>query len=161
VGICISAQDATVRNNRADGTGNGMTLVDAFRRGIEPLPDRARVYNNTLYRGDSGALTACIIEAGSGSRVFNNLVSNPAGTAVPYVANVAVTAGNNLSLASPGFVGTDPYAASFLQLAPASPAIDKGAAVPVYDDCASLPRPVDGDGTGGAQYDVGASEMRQ
>ena len=166
VGFPISAQDVTVRNNTGDGTSSGMTLVVFFRRGMEPAPDRARVYNNTIYRGDAGTVTCCRIRAGTGSRVVNNFAANADGSAIAFSSTVQVTHDNNFTSTSPAFRSMDPYSSNFLELtANSTDAIDKGDRVPVYDDfmgpvfedLVNLPRPFSFEGE--FVYDVGAYEL--
>ncbi len=158
-GFHISARDVTIRNNVADATGAGnFKLVSVFRWGIEPTPQRIHVYNNTAYRSDGGGnLVGCTITEGSGHEIFNMLVSAPNGSAAAVGTVVGTITGNNFSFDNPLFVS--PSSLDF-RLQSGSPAIDAGAALPtVFEDMLGVLRPVDGDGSQSAEYDVGAFEF--
>jgi hypothetical protein len=165
LGFQIAAQDVTLRNNVGDLTGTSADqLIGVGQRGIEPPPDRVKIYQNSVYAGDvypgpgGRSLTVASVSDGTGGRVYNNLASAPRDTAVlPRVA-AGNTAGSNLVLADPKFSSTDPYAGNFLSIAAGSGVIDVGAAVPVFDDLAGNRRPQIGSGTG-LRFDVGAYEF--
>jgi hypothetical protein len=84
VGLILAARNVCIRNNVFIATGV-MPWYDAivmFKRSLAPAPDNVRVYNNTLYRGDTGtAITFCNISAdSSNTQVMNNVLCAPSST---------------------------------------------------------------------------------
>jgi hypothetical protein len=153
--------------------------------GLRPTSwvDQIFVYNNTQYtyhsgtysnpdilvqhRTTTGSLTAInnLLSTGNGSyshvvdmdaagtNTYNNnmIYAPPAGSSLnnPYVG------ANGVVQKDPMFVSTDPTNPSAFQLSPGSPAINAGAAVPVYGDFTGVVRPQ------GSGWDIGASEFLQ
>lgn len=156
--LVISAQDVVVRDNVFDrGTDN--LCIEVTQRGIEPAPARVAILNNTCYsaeapkllytRGDTTDVTA-----------FNNLIAGPLATEGAFDAAGLAAHGGNLVTAKPGFVVDRPGAdGRNYQLTAASPAVDTADGTNVSPwDYSSRPRPVDGNGSGTAEGDVGAYE---
>jgi hypothetical protein len=153
IGIRISGQNVLARNNIGDLTGASgeAKLVGVTRWGIEPPPTGARLFNNNVFRADNGF--AKLLDATWGDTlIYNNIAWAASG-------NVTLGGGsgsfsNNLTT-NPRWV--NPAAGDF-RLQSNSPAIDTGRVVPVLDDYLQGVRPVDGNGSGGAQFDIGAVE---
>jgi len=154
----ISAQDITVRNNIFDGTGSSKwyQAVGIERRGVEPAPTNIRVFNNTVYKSDSGTeFWICnVSSAASNVTVKNNLGCAPN---IPTKGAVTGTCpglviGNNLVTNTPGFVNAS---SGDFRIASGSPAIDAGTPLNwVRTDFAHTSRPQR------SQYDLGAYEYR-
>jgi hypothetical protein len=91
----------------------------------------------------------------SQTTVRNNLGSAPNGEMIGD-GGTALVADFNLFSNAPGFVNAG---ARDFRLAPGSPAIDAGVALPhVLEDIQGTRRPVNGDGRLGAEQDLGANE---
>jgi len=154
----------TVRNNVLDGTASSKyyTGIVVTRRGVEPPPYGVEVYHNTIVRRDGTAADERIgIEVGGTARatvVKNYLVSFPAAPGSLLIANSSPDLGSSHTLmtATAGFIDpddADPLGRDF-SLLPSSAALNKGIAVPVYDDFSGQPRPVTG------SRDLGAFERQ-
>ncbi|MEK6677053.1 MAG: PKD domain-containing protein [Planctomycetota bacterium] len=151
----------TVRNNVFDGTGGpagGVSAVRLAQRGIEPAPIGYNVFNNTMYRSDSGDLVGVDINSvAQNTQVKNNLVSAP-NSSVMTGGGQGLIADHNVLSGNPAF--TNPAAGDF-SLRTGSVAIDAGANLSsVLFDYQGGQRPYDGNGTGGPQWDAGAFEFR-
>lgn len=149
----INAQDVTFRNNVASYTGTSLTpsLVQVTRWGIEPDPTGARIFNNSVYRADSGSVKL-LSSAWSDTLVYNNIVYASSGT--PTVSGSSGVLADNLTQ-NP--MWENPGSGDF-HLKVGSAAIDHGRSVTVTDDFYGNPRPANGDGSGGAEFDIGACE---
>ncbi|MEZ4626541.1 MAG: choice-of-anchor Q domain-containing protein, partial [Thermomicrobiales bacterium] len=117
----------------------------------EPPPTGARVYNNSVYRSDSGGVR--LLDASRSDKlIYNNISYSPAGGAI--IGGTAGSYGANMTQ-NPLWV--NPGAGDF-HLQSGSPAIDAGVTGPVFDDWDGTTRPVNGDGANGAEYDIGPYE---
>jgi hypothetical protein len=145
-----------VRNNLFNLTGaSGQTGIVVEQRGIEPPPANVHVYNNTFYSNSTGSFSPIRFTEGTGMVAKNNLGYAPLSTSRDMVSGSAVIANNTSDagiLVSPGFLDPTPVVPAEFGLGAASPAIDAGAAVPVFSDFFRHDRP-----QGGA-LDLGASE---
>ena len=153
--LLVSAQDVVVRGNvinRADGT----LCMEVAPRGVEPPPARVTIENNTCYSTSNAKLL--LVTDTTDLTVFNNLVAGPKVTSSSVPSGTGTA--KNLALTSAGLAASSP-GDDWRDYVPTagSPVIDAG------DDSAFCPwdfsgrgRPVDGDGSKGAQGDVGALE---
>ncbi len=164
VALHIVGRNVTVRNNIFNGTGSGSdyTAIEILSEGRQPAPLGVAVYNNTIYRSDNtsgnGRYGIIIRKTARQSIVKNNLIAFP-NSRVPKTAisnsSSDLIEQNNLLTETPGFLDPDnrnPLRANF-NLQPASPAINAGADVPVYEDIDNNSRP-------NGKYDIGAHERR-
>ena len=76
--------NVTIRNSLFDGSSSG-SLIGAIgiqRRGIEPMPNAIRVYNNTFYNNRSGGGFVAVLATSAATDVTikNNLAYVPNGT---------------------------------------------------------------------------------
>jgi hypothetical protein len=153
----ISASESTFRNNIFDLTGAAWhTGISISRRGIEPVPNNDRVYNNTIYSGSSGDFNGVDIGNATNTHVQNNLGSAPAATYTPVMVSGTATQSNNLLNNSPSalFVSATPSTpANFALKSGTNPARDTGiSSVPVLKDFFGTSRPQNG------AIDIGATE---
>jgi len=157
--LCVWASDVTVRNNIFD-VSLASTCISVTPRGIEPPPARVHVYNNTGYSASPSLVLRFVRIASSASAtvVRNNLAAAPNQTSAVLLGGTGtgLVESNNLLTRSPGFVTQAPVAPPDFRLATGSPAINAGAAAPVFDDFGGGARPLDGGGAGG--WDIGAWE---
>ena len=154
--LMVWAQDITVRNNLFNLTGAaGQTGMMVERRGVEPAPANVHVYNNTFYSNSIGSFRPIQFVLGAGMVAKNNLGYAPLSTSRTMVSGSAIVERNTTNagiLLSPGFLGLTPVAPVDFVLGALSPAINAGAAVPVFSDFYRHDRP-----QGGA-LDLGAAE---
>jgi hypothetical protein len=151
----FSAQNVTARNNIGDMTGTTYTgkLFSVTRWGVEPSPTGARLFNNAVYRNDTG--TAMLTEAVlSDTLTYNNL----AWSASSGKVTIGVTNGNSLNNLTSNPLWASPAGGNF-RLQAGSPAIDAGRPAVVFDDYTGTGRPLDGDARNGAAMDVGPFEF--
>lgn len=156
----LEGPDVIVRNCLFFVTG-GVATCDAIvvsKTDTGPAPNRIRVYNCTVYRGDAGGETEGVVfesPGGTSHEVFNLLVSADQSTEVKLVQNddgaASWTGDGNLITTASDFV--DP-ANEDLRLASGAAAVDAGVDTSPYvrDDYDGTSRPQ------GAAYDVGAFE---
>jgi len=160
--ILYGVQDFTVRNNLFDLTGAGNHAgIRVERRGVEPLPTRIGIVNNTFFSNDSGNdFTAVRLDStATNTTVKNNLVYAPSHTSPIVLSNSGdnTTASNNSTNAQaksilPNFVSGSPSIPQDFKLQADSYAINAGAPVPVFSDLFRVRRPQDG------TIDIGAAE---
>ena len=154
--LTLWAQDVTVRNNLFNLTGaSGQTGMVVEQRGIEPPPANVHVYNNTFYSNSTGSFSPIRFTEGAGMVAKNNLGYAPNSTSRDMVSGTAVIENNTTDagiLVSPRFLSPTPVVPVDFVLGAGSPAIDAGAAVPVFSDFFRHDRP-----QGGA-IDLGATE---
>jgi len=155
VGVYLSADDVTVRNNIFDATG-GATWYRAvhFEGSVGSALHGIKVFNNTAYLGGSASsFRLCTIDSSAqGTVVRNNLASAPQASDQQLIvgSGSGLVADHNLLTSTPGFVSAS---AGDFRLESGSPAVDAGAAVPgVFVDWAGAGRP------SGNGYDIGAFE---
>jgi PKD repeat protein len=159
VSLHIWGSYISVRNNVIDGTGssNGFTGIRVTQRGAHPNPVHNTIYNNTIYRRDSGPNEHRGIDidsAAGGTIVRNNLVSFPAVSNPVAVRDQSadLIQSNNLHSTNAGFVdpdNTNPLNRDFAIQA-TSPARNQGVTVPLLDDVSGASRV--------EPYDLGAYE---
>ena len=160
IALLVAAKGLKCDNNLIVGTSwKGSNPIGVFvgRRGVEPDPERARFFHNTMWGPESGVTNMNLVSiaasyTGTQALVKNNVVSGPEedGTARVYDPAEAarITASNNLvSSDSPTFV--DAPNGNF-RLPSGADQIDAGTAVPVYRDFAGTVRD--------ASPDIGAYE---
>jgi hypothetical protein len=156
LGIEVSGQDITIRDNIFNrGTESG--CVDVDQLGIEPVPTRIVLVNNTCYSsGASGFVT--FNESGTTASVFNNLLVTSGGGSVAE-GPASITEGGNVVTSAPGFTNGRPTEWRDFGLVVDSPGVDSGdgATFSVWD-YTGRPRPVDGNSDGTSAPDVGALE---
>ena len=145
VGLLIWAREVTIRNNIFDvSDGMARTCMSIGQRGIEPVACNVRVYNNTgCARVSNSFVLAGVQSITTNVTLRNNLGFCPrlstaamySGTGVNFVAD------HNLLTNRPGFVVSDPVNPDDFRLSSASPAVDAGTNVSVFEDYALNPRP--------------------
>lgn len=161
--------DALIANNTIINSGRGIRMFDhTARHGppycLNPGNGKVTVINTLLWNTPTGpvtmeasaflphpevTLTHCDVQGGRDSIVTNN-------------ANCIVVWG-------PGNLNADPLFTNGVFLGAGSPCIDAGTnalllassnwTASVTNDFLGLPRPLDGDGSDGAAYDIGAQEF--
>lgn len=165
VGIIFSGAYLTARNNVIDLTDasptGGIDGVYILQTGVEPAPVGISVYNNTIYRKNSGSYSCegVVVLAGANDvTIRNNYASFPGATGTKTMirdeSGNAVTS-NNVLTDVPYFVDPDnanPLLRDFSLTAASTEAIDKGTVVPVIDDFS-------GDTRTQKTYDIGMDEF--
>jgi len=158
VPLKISAQDVVVRDN-VFNRGALEHCVEVNQRGIEPAPARISLVNNTCYGTDAPTL---VFLKGDTADVtaFNNLIAGSKIKDGAFDGAGLAAQGSNLVTSKPGFVAAQPgVEARDYQLTAGSPAVDAADARSVSPwDFTARARPVDGNGSGTAEGDVGAFE---
>lgn len=158
--VMLWARYMTVRNNifLGNGSSGSVTGVWVTRRGVEPVPLGNRIYNNTFYRGEALGFNGVRIDALSqDTTVINNLMAASGGQ-VSNGSGTGLVARNNLLTTNPGFQNAS---GGNFQLQANSPAVDAGEALPaVRSDTLGVSRPVNGNGAGGSEWDLGAFEYQ-
>jgi hypothetical protein len=153
--IEMSGERHTVRNNIFH-RGAQRNCMAVGRLGIEAPPRDIAVYHNTCFSEASARL----IELGdsvSDTLVMNNLIAGDDSSSVSEGTGATFT--NNLVTPTPGFVSATPTDGTDFALDASSAAVDTGDALPIcFWDFAGRPRPIDGNGEGGAEPDSGALE---
>jgi PKD repeat protein len=151
VSLQIWARDVTVRNNVFVGTGAAgeYLAVQVSRRGIEPVPERVALLNNTVFRSDAATSLVLVDAAATDATVVRNNLVWATATGTMGIGGGSIVEEGNLAAVDPLFAA--PLADGF-QLGDGSPALDVGVAVPVFDDFAGHARPA------GAGWDAGAFE---
>jgi hypothetical protein len=157
-----SASHMMIRNNVFDGSAADTYYSVLYcQRGIEPIPDDVRIYNNTFYKGGANSdtvffnLTSGCTAGGAGVatnvRIRNNVLAYGSGSPVLVSGGGAGLAqDHNLMTATPGFTNA---AAGDFSLTSGSAAVDAGAALTeVREDYLRAARPA------GNGLDIGAYE---
>lgn len=90
--------------------------------------------------------------------ISNNLIFNSEALINPRYVNDSNVSSQYISLMNT--INDDPLLTESFQLTAESPAIDAGLDVGLTLDFSNNPRPVDGNGDGSAEYDIGASEWQ-
>jgi PKD repeat protein len=157
VALILNNEMMTVRDNVFDGRfDTGFIGISIFRRGIEPPPRAHRVYNNTFYRA---SIAVNLNNISADITVLNNLAA-PGGLANAVLLDgigSGLVAHHNLFDNSPGFVNAS---AGDFRLLSSSPAIDAGALLGFVSlDFDRKVRPIDGNGNGRADTDIGSFEF--
>ena len=161
VALLMSAANATIRNNICDMSGgfnDGQTCYEVSRRGIEPNPINARIYNNTAYGGTATTDFEAVSlgSSSTGAAVINNLGSAPNAGARTMISGSpsGLVQSNNILNNTPAnlFVTASPTVPANFALKAGSPASEAGGAVPVHSDFFRNRRPK------GDAIDVGATE---
>lgn len=151
--VRVNAQNVTVRNNVADLTGSepDCRFVSVIQWGIEPPPTGARILHNSVYRGNSGGMRLMAASLAD-TKIHNNIAYSPAGG-----ASIGGTAGSFIANLTQNPLWRNAAGGDFSLLS-GSAAIDAGTTTYVFDDFDGSPRPVNGNGQGGAEFDIGAIE---
>ena len=157
IGIETSVSDSTFRNNIFDMTGAAYhTGVSISRRGIEPVPNNDRIYNNTIYSGSTGDYEGVHVGTATNTTVQNNLGSAPLASGPVMISGTANTQSNNVLNNSPSalFVNASPTVPMHFGLKPLpNPARDTGlSTVSVLSDFFGTSRPQN------SVIDIGAFE---
>lgn len=158
--------DALIANNTIVNSGRGVRMFDhTARHGVPyclfPGNGRATIINCIIWNTPSGAVT---MEASSflPHPVATIINCDIQGTIVTNNANCVINWG-------PGNFNLNPVFTNGLRLHTTSPCIDAGTnalllassnwTASITNDYERTPRPLDGDGVGGAAWDVGAYEV--
>lgn len=158
IGIETSASETTIRNNLFDMSGAAsQSGIYISRRGIEPVPDNVRVYNNTFYSATSGTYTGVKIDKATNVSIKNNLGYARLGMNPQMISGASsggVIQQNNSTNVQfknvvPGWVMTEPNSPVQFKLSANSYAWGTGSIVPVYSDFFLLNRSVNGLGATG------------
>lgn len=164
-GVDFFLLNTTISGNRSlAGNGGGIALVNA-NPSIGPEIQFSTIASNQAVAGSNLALQ------NSDLRLQATLIAD--GTGVGIGSSFVSLGGNldqngTLGLSGPGDLsGVDPLLGPLQDnggpvpthaLLPGSPAIDTGPASVVTEDARGVTRPQDGDGVGGAAFDIGAFE---
>ncbi len=159
VSVHIWASYSSFRNNIIDGSGSasGYTGFIVTRRGLCPAPVGISLYNNTIYRRDSGPNEHRGFDINSEvskTVLKNNLVSYPSVSNPELIRNLSsdTIASHNLLTSRAEFIDPDnsaPLERNF-DLKESSPAINQGELVPIYEDFDGVNRR--------ESFDIGAFE---
>jgi parallel beta-helix repeat protein len=170
-GISVQNQcDALIANNTIVNCGRGIRLFDHFDRAGPPYclfrgSGRATVINNIIW--DSSINSLALTDSTNGHSwvwaAYNNIEGGQTSTSV---------SANSTLIWGPGNINADPLfagaAANNYRLRTNSPSIDAGTNVLAYatnftfavtNDFDGIPRPLDGNGDGALQFDIGAHEF--
>lgn len=162
VAIRMGATDATIRNN-VFSRGQHAVCVRVEEIGKEPPPERVQLLNNTCFSQSGRGAT--LLEVGGRVRevtAYNNLVAGPKAGRVVGAAGRLSAEGNNLSTDTPGFANDRPERWEDFALRAESPAVDAGSpSVAGAWDFAGRTCPLDGNGSGTREPDVGAIEFQR
>ncbi|MCP5055846.1 MAG: PKD domain-containing protein [bacterium] len=157
----VWARSISVRNNIFNMNGGAAySAIAISRRGIEPVPQDNRVYNNSCYTSATAAV-ACVSATSPAvnTTAINNLVYAPNASS-SVAASVSGTMRNNLKASSNPFVSGSPSTPADFRLKAGSQAADVGGAISWRGlDFSGGARPTDGDNDGTAQWDIGAYEL--
>jgi hypothetical protein len=144
VAIESSATEVTIRNNICDTTVAASHLCFSIgQRGIEPPPNNAHIYNNTLYSGSTGSFAGVSIDTTpTNVSVINNLGSSPLassatmvnGTGASGFVAMSNSTGSQIKSTTPGWVTSPPLVPMDYKLTSGSYALGIGASVPVFSD---------------------------
>jgi hypothetical protein len=154
------ADDCVFRNNVFSMRGtNVRAAIWIGKRGIEPAPKRARVYNNSCFNSRSDGSPGCVnITAGSDHVVVGNLLqSNNSSSRVLTGSSGVVQNDDNIVQFTPQFEAERPLKRADFRLLESSPARNAFGTAPLYQafvDVQLAARPEDS----GGSWDVGASE---
>jgi len=157
VGVYVSADDVTIRNNIFDGTGGPGWLTAVYLSdGAGSALHDIKICNNTAYQGGSASeFRLCSIDSSAQDTVVRNNLASAPYTSDRWLivgSGSGLVADHNLLTSAAGFA--DASAGDF-RLESSSPAVDAGADVAgVLVDYDCLPRPV------GRGVDVGACERQ-
>jgi parallel beta-helix repeat protein len=170
-GISVQNQcDALITHNTIVNCGRGIRLFDHFDRAGPPYclfrgSGRATVVNNIIWDSSINSLT--LTDSTNGHSwvwaAYNNIEGGQASASV---------SANSTLLWGPGNINADPrfvaLASDNYRLLTNSPCIDAGTnvlafatnfVVSVTNDFDGIPRPLDGNGNGASQFDMGAHEL--
>ncbi len=168
----INSQYVTFRNNISDVSGNAgyaSKMLTVTPWGVEPPPLGCRVYNNSVYRSDSGSNVSVDLLLLAGfmpdTVVMNNIAFAPAGVSAicdgPCPTDDRFK--NNLSsdpLWEDPAGEEDPPGDDF-RLGIGSPDADAWVTdLPVFNDYFGNPRPLNGNGSTTQNFDIGAVQTR-
>jgi hypothetical protein len=158
VALLVSGTQVTIRDNLFN-RGTQRACIGGGRRGVEPPSDDIVVSNNTCYSDASSGPALLNFESSTTNmRAYNNLVVGPNASSA-ITDQVTDQAGNLVSMSA---AFSDPALTKWEDFAvgAADPAIDTGDAAHMSAwDFTGRPRPVDGNGDGTAEPDVGAIEL--
>lgn len=155
--LTINAQDITVRNNIFGEWQRKGKGVSVYKRGVEPDPERVRIYNNTFHVSFEDTQILELRDNPAEIYFGNNLVisdlaytmidDQTTGTALTYESNIGV---DTSQVANPSLTVYEDY-----RPAAGSSAIDSGVAPLIYEDFFGTARPL------GLGVDIGAVEWTQ
>lgn len=144
--LIINAQDVSVRNNLFNLTGmvDQHTAIAVEQRGIEPAPDRVRIYNNTAVGIDNSDFTFIRTSSNATNIDYcNNLGYAPTASTPLMIAGTGQTLDcgtNSLVTQNPGFVGTDFDLSNSFNMSCTSAIVDAGTPLLICDDFSGLSR---------------------
>jgi chitodextrinase/PKD repeat protein len=165
VHLTLNAARSTVRNNIIDLSGSTFSEqygVSVARRGVEPVADGNRIYNNTIFFSGSTDFTGVQVQSGATNTVVkNNLGYALSASPKTMVSDSSASTTKDHNTGDVGSLTTNPSFASGSPSVPAhfkiqtgSYAKDAGTSVPVFSDFFRLSRPQNG------SFDLGATEFQ-
>lgn len=151
-------ENSLICNNEGPGYGGGVVMAGGNARLLNCTVSDNTSYNDTgagLYM-TAGAVSNSIVYFNTRTYDQSHVNVNKSGGTMGYSCAIPFVAGTNNTLLEPDFVNRP---SGDYHIRPGSPCLDTGVTlVSITNDIDGVGRPIDGDGVGGAAYDMGAYE---